>query len=82
MLLSIPISIIAPVRRLHDIGHSRLWVFLSLIPFVGLFFFFYLLSAPSAGPSWSPQGSLCINCGQQLGVGDKFCNACGAPTQT
>ena len=40
--LLIPAAITLVVRRLHDVGKSGWWFFISLIPFVGMIYLIYL----------------------------------------
>ena len=40
-------SLSITVRRLRDAGKELTWIFINLIPFVGGFWFIYLLCQPS-----------------------------------
>jgi len=40
-------SIAVAVRRLHDIGKSGWWIFISLIPIIGVFWFIVLVATDS-----------------------------------
>lgn len=44
--LNFYLFIVTQLRRLNDLGHSKLWFLLSLVPYVGLIFFLYLGFAP------------------------------------
>jgi uncharacterized membrane protein YhaH (DUF805 family) len=48
-------SLAVMVRRLHDIGKSGWWVFISLIPFLGAIWLFILLISDSQ-PGENPYG--------------------------
>ena len=40
-------SLSIPVRRLRDSGKEWVWIFINLVPFIGGFWFLYLLVQPS-----------------------------------
>lgn len=42
-LLMICPAISVTVRRLHDTGHSGFWYFITYLPFIGSFWFLYLM---------------------------------------
>lgn len=41
-ILNLYVIIVVHLRRLNDLGHSKLWFLLGLVPFVGLILFLYL----------------------------------------
>lgn len=42
LALVIP-NICVMVRRLHDTGHSGFWFFITILPFIGILWFLYLM---------------------------------------
>lgn len=40
--LNFYLFIVTQLRRLNDVGHSKLWFLLNFVPFLGLIFFLYL----------------------------------------
>jgi uncharacterized membrane protein YhaH (DUF805 family) len=55
-LISLPVVVIAAVRRSHDLGHSGWFALIALIPFVGLYLIFKKGSpdANKYGPAPNP----------------------------
>ncbi|MDE6040962.1 MAG: DUF805 domain-containing protein [Muribaculaceae bacterium] len=44
-------NIMIAVRRMHDIGKGGGWIFINLIPVIGIFWYLYLVLQPSEGPN-------------------------------
>ena len=87
-LASIPAGISAKVRRLHDIGYSGAWFFISFVPFIGGIWSLILSILESqhgrnqyGENPWGigNSGKFCPHCGGILEINEisSFCPHCG-----
>ena len=51
-LASICPSLAITIRRIQDTGRSWTWIFIILVPIIGMLWFLYLICKPS---EWSPK---------------------------
>ncbi|MEJ2758401.1 MAG: hypothetical protein P8046_07980 [Anaerolineales bacterium] len=64
----------AEVQRLRHFRHSHWWVLVSLIPYVGVGLYLYLLFRPSPAGNKTEN---CPECGKPTRAGSAFCYNCG-----